>query len=171
MPLYSDKPRMGAISCMRCCFNSWDKLPSQSISGSSRSNLGMSRASSVCSSHRHAQASSMPAGGGLGRGAAVEVGAWRGLTTPGPTQALWQRHTLTCKRNAMYKNYSPPKEISHAVIYILLCPLGAWILLDASCYLEKKKSRGGEIEKLLENPKMVVLFWRIRVFISLKSFW
>lgn len=62
---------------------------------------------------------------GLGRSAAVEVRACPGLTTPGPNQALQQGHTLTCKRNVMYKNYSPPKEISHATTYVLLYPLGA----------------------------------------------
>lgn len=63
--------RMWAISCMHCWFNSSDKLFSESISGSSRNSTGMSWASFVCSSH---PGEIHPSCGGLGRGAAVEVG-------------------------------------------------------------------------------------------------
>lgn len=63
----------------------------------------------------------------------------------------------------MYKNYSPPKEISHDTIYIVLYPFISSRELNTSgffLFFKKKLKRGEveEIQELLENPKMDVLF-------------
>lgn len=70
----------------------------------------------------------------------------------------------------MFKNFFPPKEISHGAIYILLYLfISSRELNTSGCFLFFKKikikkrrdrDRGEveEIEELLENPKMDVLF-------------
>lgn len=75
----------------------------------------------------------------------------------------------------MYKNYSPPKEISHDTIYIVLYPfISSRELNTSGCFLFfKKKLKRGEVEEiqeLLEILKWMSCSEEMRVFISLESF-